>query len=166
MVAVALLATVGRPFVNVSSTRADELAFDAMGRLKREEYEDAIVLYLRAIERHEDYEHAWHNLGYCYARGLSVPKDDEEALRLYRAAARQGYALSQYVLGTRYRNGRGVPQDDVRAYAWLTLAAQRGLTRAETARDVVETKLSSDQLARARELMEELVPDDSDSASE
>ena len=41
-----------------------------------------------------------------YQRG-----DYDEAARLYRRAAEQGYADGQFNLGLKYANGEGVPQE-------------------------------------------------------
>ncbi|MEM7310757.1 MAG: rhomboid family intramembrane serine protease [Planctomycetota bacterium] len=94
VVAIALLSTVGRPFVNVSGDRAYELAIDAMQRLEREEYEDAIVLYQRAIDRREDFAHAWHNLGYCYQE-LGRMNEARQAFARAEAIRRADSALDE-----------------------------------------------------------------------
>ncbi len=58
-------------------------------------------------------------------------RDDEEALRWYRRAAEQGYALGQYVLGLRYEQGRGVQQDYEEAVRWHRRAAEQGHARGQ-----------------------------------
>ena len=58
-----------------------------------------------------------------YSDGHGVPRDEAEALKWYRHAAIQGFALAQYNLGRLYLFGQTVPRDEVQAYAWLTLAA-------------------------------------------
>ena len=45
-----------------------------------------------------------------YANGEGVPEDDAEAVRWYRLAAEQGYAMAQSFLGAMYANGEGVPE--------------------------------------------------------
>ena len=50
-------------------------------------------------------------LGFFYVRGICVPQDDAEAVRLSRLAAEQGNARGQTNLGLMYANGEGVPED-------------------------------------------------------
>ncbi len=71
------------------------------------------------------------DLGFLYARGYGVPKDEAEAARLYRLAAAQGLPLAQFNLGYMYMYGQGVPQDEVEGLHWYRLAAERGSTRAQ-----------------------------------
>ena len=61
-----------------------------------------------------------------YKNGLGVPRDYFEAVRLYRLAADQGIARSQYMLGVMYKNGLGVPQDYFEAVRLYRLAADQG----------------------------------------
>ena len=71
------------------------------------------------------------NLGYAYALGNGVPKDDVEALKWYRKAAEQGHADAQCKLGIAYRNGHGVEQDYVEAVKWFRKAAEQGHAAAQ-----------------------------------
>ena len=66
-----------------------------------------------------------------YDNGEGVPKDDAEAVRWYRLAAAQGYALAQLNLGLMYANGEGVPEDDAEAVRWYRLAAEQGYATAQ-----------------------------------
>ena len=67
-----------------------------------------------------------------YDNGQGVPQDYKTAVKWYRLAAKQGYALAQTNLGVMYANGQGVPQDYKTAVKWYTLAAEQGYTRAQT----------------------------------
>lgn len=69
-------------------------------------------------------------LGNCYADGRGVPKDDREAVKWYRLAAKQGEAEAQFYLGNCYVHGWGVPKDDRRAKKWFRRAAAQGHTEA------------------------------------
>ena len=69
---------------------------------------------------------AQHTLGVRYRDGQGVPQDDTEALRLWRAAAEQGYDESQAQLCDVYAEGQGVPQDDHEAADWCARAAENG----------------------------------------
>ena len=86
-------------------------------------------------------------IGYCYGKGVGVPKDEAKAVQLYRLAADQGHASAQYSLGwfmlasmifyrsftalywnlgILYRDGLGVPKDEFEAVRWFRLAADQG----------------------------------------
>ena len=74
---------------------------------------------------------AQNNLGYCYANGEGVPKDQVEAVRWYRAAADRGFAKAQHNLGLRYATGKGGGKDDREAARWYRAAADQGLAEAQ-----------------------------------
>jgi len=71
------------------------------------------------------------NLGFLYANGYGVPKDEAEAVKWYRKAADQGYAKAKYNLGVMYANGRGVPKDEAEALKWYRKAADQGYAPAQ-----------------------------------
>jgi len=56
--------------------------------------------------------------------------DDEEAVRLFRAAAEQGHPEGEYGLAEMYIKGEGVEQDYDEAMLWLERAANQGHVRA------------------------------------
>ena len=98
-------------------------------------------------------------LGYYYADGKGVMKDEVEAVKWYRKAADQGEALAQYNLGVRYANGEGVPKDWIESYAYFILA---GITieEARPNQAFLEKKLSTEARLRgqqrAREFQKEI----------
>ena len=49
-----------------------------------------------------------------YRNGWGVAQDYKEAVKWYRLAAAQGYAMAQSNLGSKYAKGQGVAQDRVR----------------------------------------------------
>ena len=61
---------------------------------------------------------AQNKLGYLYANGRGVPKDETEAVKWYRKSAAQGNAD--------YAMGKGVPKDEKEAFAWCCKAAEQG----------------------------------------
>lgn len=67
-------------------------------------------------------------IGLIYADKLK-PSDDHavEAIKWYRRAADQGFALAQYKLGVSYRHGRGVPVDINEATKWYRRLGEQGL---------------------------------------
>ena len=66
------------------------------------------------------------DLGFKYYNGDGVPKDDAEAVKWFRKAADQGYAVAQYNLGVMYADGDGVAENDAEAVKWFRLAADQG----------------------------------------
>jgi TPR repeat protein len=72
-----------------------------------------------------------HNLGFMYANGMGVARNDQEAVRWYRQAAEKGLASSQYNLGVMYANGVGLAQSDQEAVKWYQFAAEQGLADAQ-----------------------------------
>jgi TPR repeat protein len=69
--------------------------------------------------------------GLAYVNGQDVTKDVEEAVRWYRKAAGQGFALAQYKLGAMYRNGRGVAKNYAEAIKWFQEAGEQGVAAAQ-----------------------------------
>ena len=61
-----------------------------------------------------------------YERGRAVERNPWDAVRLYRLAADQNFAVAQANLGTMYQNGCGVPRDLNEAIRWYQLAAAQG----------------------------------------
>lgn len=66
------------------------------------------------------------NLGYLYARGQGVARNQPEALRLYLLSAAQGNPEGMNAVGFKYRFGSGVAIDLPRAVHWFCLAAVSG----------------------------------------
>lgn len=63
--------------------------------------------------------------------GPESHKEDVEAVKIFAAAAREGYARAAYWLGCMYEVGEGAPQDYDEALKWYRLAADQGETRAQ-----------------------------------
>jgi hypothetical protein len=51
----------------------------------------------------------------AYESGHGLEQDHADAMKWYRRAADQGYAVAQFNLGLMYENGRGVQQDEFEA---------------------------------------------------
>jgi TPR repeat protein len=103
------------------------------------------------------------NLGTMYTNGLGVPLDYTEAAKWVRLAAEQGHAGAQNNLGFMYDHGQGVARDQVKGLMWYSLAAARfppGEDRntAVRNREIVERKMTPDQLAEAQRLAREWKP--------
>ncbi len=106
---------------------------------------------------------AQHDLGFMYDNGEGVAQDHSEAARWYRLAAEQGLAEAQNNLGVLYEDGESDTRDNVKALMWYSLAAARfppGEDR-DTAvrnREIVEAKMSPDQVAEPQRLARKWKP--------
>ncbi len=89
-------------------------------------------------------------LGVMYDNGQGVVQDYAEAVKWYRLAAAQGKARAQYNLGNMYAKGQGVAQDYIRAHMWLNLGAVSGDKDAVANRDIVASKMTSQQIGEAQ----------------
>jgi uncharacterized protein len=102
-------------------------------------------------------------LGQMYNTGRGVSQDHAEAVKWYRRAAEQGDVLAQAVLGAMYGGEEGIPPDYVQSYMWLSLAASRASTQEDRdmvleALNLVETKMTPDQIAEAQKLARDWKP--------
>src|SRR5690349_11700365 len=70
-------------------------------------------------------------LAVFYRSGRGIARDDQAAIKWYRAAADKGLAEAQFELGKVYDTGFGGPRDPFEAVRWYRLAAQQGLGRAQ-----------------------------------
>ena len=87
-----------------------------------------------------------------YDKGQGVPQDYKESIKWYRLSAEQGDAKAQYNLGLMYVKGKGVPQDYVLAYMWWNIAGSNGFKSAVKNRNIVEKKMSKQQIEKAQEM--------------
>jgi uncharacterized protein len=87
-----------------------------------------------------------------YGKGKGVPQDYKEAVRWYRLSAEQGDAMAQYNLGLKYYKGQGVPQDYVLAHMWWNIAGSNGYKNAVENRNIVEKKMTKQQIEKAQEM--------------
>ena len=92
------------------------------------------------------------NLGLMYESGKGIMQDHKEAVRLYRQSAEQGNVLAQKYLGVMYVLGQGVPQDYVLAHMWFNLSGSNGLKDAVENRDIIEKRMTPQQIEKAQEL--------------
>lgn len=91
-----------------------------------------LVDRLRASAEKGDADAAY-SLGWLYAFGAGIAKDEAEAARWYRKAADQGGAEAMYNLGVMYANGQGVSKDATEAVKWYRQAAEKNKPRAMAA---------------------------------
>jgi len=101
----------------------------AVGALKRGDFQTALNPLLPLAKQGSG--NAQIELGNMYHLGQGVPRDDKEAVRLYRLAAEQGLVGAQHNLGKMYNLGQGVPQDYKEAVRLYRLAVEQGLGGAQ-----------------------------------
>jgi TPR repeat protein len=82
------------------------------------------------------------NLGWMYANGQGVAKNDAEVVKWYRKAAEQGHARAQTILGAMYTEGRRVAKNDAEAAKWFQKAAEQGDKRAQDALAALRNRTS------------------------
>ncbi len=104
----------------------------------------------------EGHAGAQHLLGLRYEIGHDAPQDDAEAFLWYRLAAEQGHANAQSDLGIQYAKG-GVLQNLVYAYLWLDLSAAQGNEGARFNKDMLEQRMTREQIAEAQRLSREWI---------
>lgn len=71
---------------------------------------------------------AMYDLAVCFAKGQGVPKDEREAFRLYKKAARRGDADAIHEVGRCLYWGTGTTRNRVLADRSLAEAERRGVT--------------------------------------
>ncbi len=134
-----------------AALRGSALAMNELGGLfeQRKDYARAFEWYSRASEKRHPF--AVFRLGMMYEQGWQVAKDGTKAIRLFEDAAWLGSPDAQHYLGLLYFQGQLVPKNSAWSYAWLNLAASKNPAYAK-ARDLVEKRLTPEQLAEAQRL--------------
>lgn len=85
-------------------------------------------------------------------------QDTTQAVRWYRLAAEQGFALAQTNLGAMYFDGDGMPQDYVLAHMWANLGASGGNEIGRQNRSLYAAKMTPAQIAKAQKLAHDWKP--------
>ncbi len=83
------------------------------------------ILWLRKSAEH-GYWQARYLLGCCYADGVVIQQNHEEAVRLFRIVAEENVPEAMFRLGLCYHEGKGVSQDNKQAVFWIQKAADCG----------------------------------------
>jgi TPR repeat protein len=112
--------------------------------------------YRKAADQHN--ASAQSALGFMYAVGHGVERDDAVAMAWYRRAASQGDTSAQAALGFMYYDGQGIPKNNVVAHMWFNLAAAGGNRVAARKRDAIEERMTLAQIAEAQRLAREWKP--------
>lgn len=107
--------------------------------------------YLKAAN--QNHSLAQFNLGRMYAAGQGLPVDPVLSLQWFQRAADQGDAGAQFSLGQTHQRAslRGTPTENaaerILAYKWFRLAADQGYAGSQDACDVINMKMSREDLA-------------------
>jgi TPR repeat protein len=107
---------------------ADKLFQEARALIGRDNPE-AFKLMQRAAE--EGSADAQGGLGYFYAQGIEVPKDEVKAADYFKKGAEGGSARSQLNYAAVLLAGQGVKKDPALALQWLEKAANAGMPEAQ-----------------------------------
>ena len=129
---------------------------DGVDAYERKDYKTAYKLFLPYAEQGD--ASAQYNLGQMYYEGQGVPQNYKEAVKWYRLAAEQGNASAQSNLAGNYYQGLGVPKDYVSAHMWINLAASNGEEDAIEKRNMVEKKMTKQQIEKAQEMAKNWKP--------
>jgi TPR repeat protein len=99
---------------------------------------------------------AKNSLALFYGKGLgNIPLDINEAMKLLKSSACQGYTVAQENLGGIYiEGGKGFPQDYQQSYAWYAVAVENGSHKAKEMQERVVKKLTDEELKQAKFLAE------------
>lgn len=106
--------------------------------------------------------HAQYLIGGMYREGRGIDPDLLAARDWYRRAATQGHEAAQYELGITYgpwtafvaaasqEDNEGISGDIVVAHMWLNIAAANGFEDAREKRNLMETRMSTEEIAEAQ----------------
>ena len=127
---------------------------DADAALDKKDFVTALKKYKSAAVKNDAYAQV--QVGNFYNSGsFGVVQDYAEAMRWYKLAAAQGDANAQYNLGAMYATGQGVLQNNVQAHMWFNIAAANGDKDAVKNRDIVASKMTTEQIGQAQRLAKE-----------
>jgi len=99
---------------------------------------------------------------YLYAgrlgKGQGGPKDEPEMVKWVKLSASRGYNAAMAAMGYMHNYGTGLEQDLVQAYTWYSLAVSHCLKDVEPTLELVEKKLTAEQLVEAQQLARQWKP--------
>jgi TPR repeat protein len=84
-----------------------------------------------------------------------VSKNYVEAVKWHKLAAANGHSGSQYSLGAMYAEGMGLIQNYVKGHMWTNLAAIGGASSAVKNRELLNARMTPQQIAEAQKLAKE-----------
>ncbi|MEQ1516635.1 MAG: tetratricopeptide repeat protein [Usitatibacteraceae bacterium] len=114
-----------------------------------QDYKQAAIWFEKAAA--QGHMRAQTSIAYMYEIGQGVAKTPDRAAYWYAQAAAQGDAIAQYNLGAMAESGRGAVLDRIEAHKWFNIAEVNGNQRAIGARQLVESLMTSAQIAEAQQ---------------
>lgn len=120
------------------------------GRGVHEDHKQAVKWCKKAAK--QGYLPAQRNLAEEYSWGGALEKNFSKAAKWYEKAAKQGCNQAQWSLGELYEGGWGVKQNYPLAYSLFDAAAKQGCSEGVSYRDMLEEKMSAEQVAEAKTL--------------
>jgi TPR repeat protein len=78
------------------------------------------------IDAEKNNPEAQNKVGTYYEIGIGTEQNYIEAIRWYRAAAKQGFSRAQFNLGEMYEEGKGVAKNMGTALSWYKKACRNG----------------------------------------
>ncbi|CCG40996.1 tetratricopeptide repeat protein [Magnetospirillum molischianum] len=113
--------------------------------------------YWLALAANEGHAEAQYYLGKTLAEGFELKMDLPSAIGWLRAASAQNHPAATMLVAELTAKGQGFStKDPIRAYALYDLAATLGQRGAAEARDTLGRSMGGRQLARARQLIQDL----------
>ena len=113
----------------------------------------AIKWYGQAAE--QGHGQAQNNLAIMHQNGWGVPQSDVEAMKLFALAAEQGIPEAMSALGRFYAMDFSDDYDPIQAYKWFGIAYELDNLDAAIKRDTLADKMSAEQIAEGKGLVEE-----------
>jgi TPR repeat protein len=131
--------------ISVANATWDE----AMAAFAKKEYAAAVKLFRPLAEKGNAL--AQYRIAMMHKMGLGVSKDQKEAKKWSRLAAKQGNADAQLLLGSLYYKAEGDEAPDVvRAYAWYDVSAEQGNAEAKKEIAAIAKEMNPQQIADAQ----------------
>jgi uncharacterized protein len=130
-----------------------------MGVVRSQDTAESLKFYRLAASQGN--AEAQYNLGMMSEAGEGMQRDASEAVKWYKKAAEQGHAAAQYNLGKAYIQGKGLEVNYATAYVWMSLAfrgSPNTVPEARFSRDQVQKKLTREQLAEAKKIVDDWKP--------
>lgn len=123
---------------------------EATKAFAKKEYAAALKLFRPLAEKGNAM--AQYQVALIHRMGFGVTKDQREAKKWSRLAAKQGNLDAQLMLANLYSKAEGQESPDVvRAYAWYEVSAKEGSAEAKKELVSLEKEMTPQQLAEARE---------------
>lgn len=116
-----------RPLADRGDPRAQTLVgkiYESGGKALPQDYAEAEIWFRQAAD--QGYAAAQSELGFMFALGRGVSRNDAAAVKWWQLAAEQGDIAAQFSLAGMYWRGDGVPKDYSEALKWYRRAAEQG----------------------------------------